>query len=124
MAEKTSQFCAFQFYMPRRFTAGTKERFWRINRRALAAHCGGRPSYDQQILIVRIIRNAWDLFRQDAQMDAGELSPHGMRVRLAAENRIRLDLRELGKLGLKPAAPAAPSLAGFLRSAKAEGVAR
>lgn len=64
------------------------------------------------ILICRVVSNEWDLRRLDHRLDHGEeLSGHAARLRLALENRLRLDLRELG---LKPVASAAPSLSEYL----------
>jgi len=73
---------------------------------------GREPSSPERILISRIIMVEWELRRLDARMDAGdELSGHAMRARLAAENRLRLDLRELG---LRPGAATEPRLADLL----------
>ena len=83
-------------YTPRKFGAWSRNVFFKDRERELFAHCGGQPSYAERILIGRVIRNEWSLLRQDAQLDAGEeLSPHAERHRFAAENRLRLDLREL-----------------------------
>ncbi len=84
-----------RFYRPRKFNATTRQRFFRIRMEELTLHCG-RLSHAQMILAHRICRNEWDLFRIDAQMDAGEISEFAMRNRLAMENRLRLDLRDLG----------------------------
>jgi len=68
----------------------------------------------------RICRVEWELRRTDAKLDAGhELSRHDIRGRLAAENRLRLDLVALG---LKPAAPPAPDFAEYW-AAKGKGAA-
>lgn len=57
------------------------------------------------LLIQRIIAVEWELRRQDAKIDQGEeLSGHAIRGRLAAENRLRLDLQALG---LRPTAATA-----------------
>jgi hypothetical protein len=49
------------------------------------------------------------LRRLDARLDAGEeLSGHAARLRLALENRLRLDLVALG---LRPPAPRVPTIA-------------
>jgi hypothetical protein len=52
----------------------------------------------------RVIRNEWDLLRLDARVDAGDLSEHAMRTRLAMENRLRLDLQVLGLAAKSPKA--------------------
>jgi hypothetical protein len=66
-------------------------------------HLGRDPSFPERIIISRIIRVEWELRRTDAKLDAGiELSGHDIRGRLAAENRLRLDLVALG---LQPATP-------------------
>jgi hypothetical protein len=55
----------------------------------------------------------WELLRTDAKLDAGqELSGHDIRGRLAAENRLRLDLVALG---LQPAPASQPTLSDVLR---------
>jgi hypothetical protein len=59
-------------------------------------------------LIARTIANEWDLRRLDHRLDVGEeLSGHAARLRLALENRLRLDLQALG---LQPIPPPSPSL--------------
>jgi hypothetical protein len=93
-------------------------RFAARRREALVAHLGREPSYPERILISRICANEWDLLRLDARLDAGEeLSGHAARLRLALENRLRLDLRELG---LAPAAPREPTLAEYLAQRQAQ----
>lgn len=93
-----------RLYTPRKFNATTKQRFYRSRRRAYAAMVGGKPDDRQKELIERITRNAWDLLRQDARLDHGELSDVAQRHRFAAENRLRLDLRDLAA-SVKPTAP-------------------
>lgn len=96
-------------FTPRTFSRRTRQRFAVDRRRELVRHLGRDPSYPELIIISRIIAVEWELHRLDARIDAGEeLSGHAMRARLAAENRLRLDLRELG---LRPAAAQPPSLA-------------
>lgn len=95
-------------FEPKKFNLRTWQRFRRNRSAELNRHVGGAPSTSQQILIARIVRNEWDLRRLDAQMMTGEISQHAMRTRLAMENRLRLDLRELG---MRAAAPPAQSLA-------------
>jgi hypothetical protein len=84
-------------FEPRTFSRRTRQRFTRNREAELMRSLGREPSYPKRILISRIIAVEWDLRRIDARMDAGdELSGHAMRAKLAAENRLRLDLRELG----------------------------
>jgi hypothetical protein len=90
-------------FEPRKFNIRTWQRFKRNRTAELIEHCGGRVSTAQAILIGRIVRNEFDLRRLDVRMmegdetaDAVPLSGHAMRARLAMENRLRLDLRELG----------------------------
>jgi hypothetical protein len=109
-----------RLYCPREFNARSKQRFFRHRRVELIEHVGGAPSRTQLVLIERIARNEWDLRRLDARMDEADLSNHDMRMRLAMENRLRLDLRDLG---LKGAAPATPSLAEHLARRAAEKAA-
>jgi hypothetical protein len=102
-------------YMPRKFGQFSKARFYKDRNRELFAHCGGQPSYAERILIGRIVRNEWDLIRQDARLDAGdELSGHASRARFAMENRLRLDLRDLGLKGTA-SGPKGPNLSDYLR---------
>jgi hypothetical protein len=101
-----------RIFEPRTFSRRTRQRFARNREAELMRSLGREPSYPERILISRIIMVEWDLRRIDARMDAGdELSGHAMRARLAAENRLRLDLRELG---LRPAAANEPRLAELL----------
>jgi hypothetical protein len=97
-----------RLYSPRLFNATTRQRFFRDRKKGYVAHIGSTPSRPQLALIHRIVRLEWDLLRLDARMDDGELSPHALHTRLAAENRLRLDLKALG---LEPTATAPPSLA-------------
>lgn len=98
-------------FEPKKLTAKTLQRFRRRRTAELVQHVGGMPSSAQQILIARIVRNEWDLRRLDAAMNEGEISAHAMRTRLAMENRLRLDLRDLG---LKRAEPRLPTAAEYL----------
>ncbi len=107
---------------PRRFNRTTKQRFALDRWRQLVAHLGREPSYPEQIVIGRVIAIEWDLRRTDAKADAGEeLSGHAMRARLAAENRLRLDLTALG---LKPSAAQGPTLAAEMAAARRERLAK
>jgi len=92
-----------RIYEPRVFTRRTRARFATDRTKELTRHLGRAPSYVELVLIGRVVANEWDLRRLDHRLDAGEeLSGHAARLRLALENRLRLDLRELG---LKPVAP-------------------
>jgi hypothetical protein len=94
-------------YAPKIYNKRSRQRFARDRTAQLIRHLGRPPSYPERILISRIVAVEWDLKRLDARLDDGEeLSGHAMRARLAGENRLRLDLRELG---LQPAAAPAPS---------------
>lgn len=85
------------FWQPKVFNKESRRRFALARRRALAAHLGRPPSYPEQIIISRLIALEWWLRRLDARIDDGEeLSGHAIRGRLAAENRLRLDLQALG----------------------------
>jgi hypothetical protein len=104
-------------YRPRTHNKRSRQRFERDRTAALIRHLGRAPSYPERILISRTVTLEWDLRRIDARLDAGEeLSGHAMRARLAAENRLRLDLQALG---LRPVAPPAPSLAEAMAAAAA-----
>jgi hypothetical protein len=108
-------------FEPRKFTRQTSVRFRRRRTKELIAHVGGQPTTPQLILIRRIVANEWDLRRLDEQFSTGELSGHSMRARLAMENRLRLDLRELG---MKPAEVLAPTLAETMAAAKRARLAK
>jgi hypothetical protein len=111
---------ASALYSPRRFNRRSRQRFSANRTAELIRHLSRAPSYPERIIISRVIAVEWDLRRLDAKLDAGdELSGHDMRARLAAENRLRLDLQALG---LKPTAPATPSLQDYL-AAKAPSAA-
>ena len=93
-------------FSPRSFSPQIRQRFAADRRFKLVRHLGRAASYAECILIERVIRNEWDLRRLDAKLDAGEeLSGHALRARLAMENRLRLDLRELGLKGVAERAP-------------------
>jgi hypothetical protein len=99
-------------FEPRTFSRRSRQRFARSRSAALIRHLGRDPSYPERILISRIVQVEWDLRRTDSKLDRGiELSGHDIRGRLAAENRLRLDLQALG---LQPSVPAAPSLSDVL----------
>jgi hypothetical protein len=96
-------------YAPRRFNERSKQRFAANRRTELSRHLGRDPSYPERIIIARVIAIEWDLRRTDAMIDDGvEPSGHLLRARLAAENRLRLDL---ASLGMAPRKPPQPSLA-------------
>jgi len=84
-------------YRPRGFNKRSRQRFERDRRGELVRHLGHEPSYPEWLIIGRIIAIEFELQKFDAKMLAGEeLSGHLLRGRLAAETRLRLDLRELG----------------------------
>ncbi len=100
---------------PRIFNKRSRQRFAQDRTRAMIAHLGREPSYPERIVISRVIAVEWELRRLDAKMDAGEeLSGHAMRARLAAENRLRLDLQALGLQPIATPEPAAPDLRRIL----------
>jgi hypothetical protein len=97
---------------PRVFNIRSKRRFTHDRMISFAAHLGRPLSYPERIVVWRIAAIEWELRRQDARLEAGEeLSGHAMRARLAAENRLRLDLQALG---LKPVARPKKTLAEYL----------
>ena len=100
---------------PRVFNRRSRQRFAQDRTRALTAHLGREPSYPERIIISRAIAVEWELKRLDAKLDAGEeLSGHAMRARLAAENRLRLDLQALGLQPIAAPEPVAPDLRRIL----------
>jgi hypothetical protein len=95
-------------YAPRRFNKRSRQRFAANRTAELIRHLGREPSYVERIVIARIIAIEFWVRSIDAKLDRGEdLNGHDIRGRLAAENWLRLDLRELG---LRPAAARAPTL--------------
>jgi hypothetical protein len=104
-------------YAPRTFTRRTKGRFISDRTGELLRHLGRAPSYPERLIIGRVIAIEWELRKLDARIDSGdELSGHALRARLAAENRLRLDL---AALGLRPTAPRPPSLVDIIRAGAA-----
>jgi hypothetical protein len=103
-------------YAPRKFNRRSRQRFCANRRAELLRHLGHRASYPEKLIIERICSIEFWLRGLDARLDRGdELSGHAIRGRLAAENRLRLDLRELG---LKGAAERAPTLAEAMAAAR------
>jgi hypothetical protein len=99
-------------YRPRKFTAMTKQRFYRDRWKRLTAHVGGAPNERQKVVIESIVRVEWLIMRLSARLeDEGELPAHASRELLAFHNHLRLLSRELG---LKPAAAKPPSLAEYI----------
>jgi hypothetical protein len=106
-------------YAPRIFNRRSRQRFCANRRAELMRHLGHRASYPERLIIERICSIEFWLRGLDARIDRGdELSGHVIRGRLAAENRLRLDLRELG---LKGAEARAPSLAEYLAAKSSAG---
>jgi hypothetical protein len=88
---------ASRLYAPRQFNRRSRQRFAAARTEALIRHLGRRPPVPEQILVSRIIRLEFELRKyDDAVADGVELSGHALRARLAAENRLRLDLKALG----------------------------
>jgi hypothetical protein len=84
-------------YRPVVFNKQSHTRFERNRTGELIRHLRRHPSFPELLLIGRIVSVEWWLLRTDARIDAGiELSGHDIRGRLAAENRLRLDLVALG----------------------------
>jgi hypothetical protein len=99
---------AARVYSPRKFNRRSRQVFTADRTVELVRHLGRAPSYPERLIISRVISLEYELRRLDSRIDNGEeLSGHALRARLAAENRLRLDL---AALGLKPSAPKAPSL--------------
>jgi hypothetical protein len=97
---------ALGLFSPRVFNKDSRRRFTRHRVHELIEHLGRAPSYTERILLARIVANEWDLRRLDARLDDGEeLSANAARLRLALENRLRLDLREIGFSPPKPPVP-------------------
>src|SRR5438874_6762964 len=85
-----------RLYRPRVFNRVSKARFTRNRLGELARHVGRQMTFAERIVVNRIVSLEWWLYRLDARIDAGEdLSAHAVRARLAAENRLRLDLAAL-----------------------------
>jgi hypothetical protein len=104
-------------YRPRKFNRLSRRRFERIRAAELMRHFGRTFTIPEQILVSRICAIEYDLIRLDAKLDAGiTLSAHDIRGRLAAENRLRLDLVALG-LERKSNPP--PSLSDLLKDRSA-----
>jgi hypothetical protein len=107
----------FRPYKPRTFNGQSRQRFFRHYRKAYYQQVGGSPTPGQCDLIERIIRLKWDLAKLDARQDSEDLSDHAARNKYAWENRLRLDLRDLG---LQRVPPKAPTLEEQMAAAKAE----
>jgi len=84
----------------------------------LTEHCGGQPSATQKMLIERLAKVALRLELYDRKMAKGEsITEYDSRVFAALHTAYRLMLKQLG---MKPAAPPAPSLAEHLARRAAE----
>jgi hypothetical protein len=95
-------------YTPRIFNALSRQRFIADRTTKLIKHLGRDPSFPERLILGRIVMLEWELRRQDAKLEAGEeLSGHALRARLAAENRLRLDLKAIGMApaSAKPLSP-------------------
>jgi hypothetical protein len=88
---------AGRLYSPRAFNRRSRQRFSAARTEELVRHLARPPSFPERIIISRVIAIEFELRKyDDAIADGVELSGHALRARLAAENRLRLDLRELG----------------------------
>jgi hypothetical protein len=86
-----------RLYRPRQFNRVSRTRFERNRIGELVRHLGRPATFPERIIINRIVAIEYELLRTDAKLDRGEeLSGHDIRGRLAAENRLRLDLVALG----------------------------
>jgi hypothetical protein len=82
-------------YRPIVYNKRSRQRFERDRRAQILDHLGRDPT--EWLLVGRVIAIEFELQKYDAKMIAGEeLSGHLLRARLAAENRLRLDLVALG----------------------------
>jgi hypothetical protein len=86
-----------RLYSPRTFNGLSRARFARNRRAILLRHLRREPTGPESMIIARVIMLDWLLAKTDHQLETGEeLSGHALRARLAAENRMRLDLKMLG----------------------------
>jgi hypothetical protein len=84
------------FEMPRKFSRDSRRRFFNFHTKELIDSLDHEMTQADVLLINRVVRNMWELLRQDALLDSGKpLSEHAERYRAAGENRLRLDLRAL-----------------------------
>jgi hypothetical protein len=105
-------------YAPKTYNRRSRQRFAAARTTELVRHLAHEPSFPQRIIISRIIAIEFELRKyDDAIADGVELSGHALRARLAAENRLRLDLVALG-MGPRP--PRAMTLADLKRGILAE----
>jgi hypothetical protein len=88
-------------------------RYIRSLERALVEHLGGADAITvpQRLLVERAVRLQLQMHLIDAKMRDGTATPHDGRTYGGMLSALRLTLRELG---LKAAAPKAPSLAEVL----------
>jgi hypothetical protein len=81
---------------PRKFSKASRLRFFNYHTKELINALDHEMTQADVLLINRVVRNMWELLRQDALLDSGkQLSDHAERYRAAGENRLRLDLRAL-----------------------------
>jgi hypothetical protein len=110
-----------ELYQPRRFNKRSRQRFTASRSRELLKHLGREPSFPERIIISRIVAIEYELKKYDDALDRGaELSGHLLRARLAAENRLRLDLVALG---LQPKQPAQMDALTYLAAKRAGNAA-
>jgi hypothetical protein len=99
-------------YAPRTFNRRSRQRFTANRTAELIRHLGRAASYPERLIIARICSIEYWLRGLDARIDRGdELSGFAIRGRLAAETRLRLDLRDLG---LAPRPPPEPTFEDHL----------
>jgi hypothetical protein len=84
--------------------------------RELIAHCGGKPSFAQRLLIRRACRAMLRLELLDEKLTGGKWSDHDAREFGGLSNSLRLTLRELG-LKAQPA-DKAPTLDDIVRGSR------
>jgi hypothetical protein len=86
-----------KLFSPRTFSSRTRARFRTDRLRQIGEHLGRPLTYPEQLLCDRVVSLEWWLRRLDARIGAGEeLSGHAIRGRMAAEQRLRLDMQAIG----------------------------
>jgi hypothetical protein len=84
-------------YIPRRFNAVTRSRFFFDRKREYLKQLGHSPSTSELVNLHRAIEMEWVSLRAAGRLNRdGELPEGPARAWLAAENRMRLDLKALG----------------------------
>jgi hypothetical protein len=115
---------AGRLYAPRSFNRRSRQRFSAARTTELVRHLARPPSFPERIIISRVIAIEFELRKyDDAIADGVELSGHALRARLAAENRLRLDLAALGLQPATKSDPGAPLREHLARLAAREAAA-